>query len=161
MEFGDLCAHPLARWISTTRHGVVSGVRDRRGLVFQHGAGDGDEPVGDGSQGTGMAAGTVGGVFGTAGWGALHGDACPVVDGVAQAALCGEAAVADHAFARAAGDRSGAAQAVQGMVVSAPRRIEGFCEQRGEDDSATPGRKARIAMSRCPIISGLSSWFSM
>ena len=112
------------------------------GLVFEHGTGDSDKPVSDGSQGTGMAvaAGTEGGVFGTAGWVALHGDARPVVNGVAQAVVRGEAADNDHALARAPGDRGGAAQAAQGMVVPAPQRIEGFCEQRGEDDPADSGK---------------------
>ena len=122
------------------------------GLVFKHGTGDGDEPVGDGSQGTGMAlaAGTEGGVFGTAGWVALHGDARPVVDGVAQAVVRGEAADNDHALARAPGDRGGAAQAAQGMAVPAPQRIEGFCEQRGEDDPADSGTMGPIAPSGWP-----------
>ena len=42
--------------------------------------------------------------------------------------------------ARAPGDRGGTAQAAQGMVVTAPQRIEGFCEQRGEDDPADSGK---------------------
>ncbi len=64
----------------------------------------------------------------------LHGDARPMVDGVAQADVSGLSHKNDFALARSLGDWRDARQASQGVVISPSQRIRGFCEQRGEDD---------------------------
>ena len=77
------------------------------GLALKHGAGDGEQSIGDGSEGAGVAVAALAesGVLGPAGRVVLHGEARPMVDGVAQAAVCGEAPDDDLAFAGALGDR--------------------------------------------------------
>ena len=126
------------------------------GLVIEHGAGDGDQTVGGGAQGAGMAVstGSKGGILGFADGIALHGDACPVIDGVARAIVSGQATDDDRALARTPGDGGGTAQAAQGVVVSAPQGIEGFCKQRGENDPGEEmmvGETIRSALpSACP-----------
>ena len=106
------------------------------GLVFEHGAGE--QAVWDGSQGSGVPVAAVaeGGVFGAACGIVLHGDVRPMIDGVAEPEVSGEAADDDLALAGAFGDRGDARQAPEGMVVSSLQGIEGLCEQRGEDDPA-------------------------
>jgi hypothetical protein len=83
------------------------------GLVLEHGAGDGEQAIGDGSEGAGMAVAALAesGVLGPAGRVVLHGDARPMVDRITQAAVCGEAPDDDLAFTGALGDRCHATQA--------------------------------------------------
>ena len=122
---------------------AAAGIEGR--LVFEHGASDREEAVGDAAQGAGMSvtAGSEGGVFGLADGVVLHGDAGPVVDRVLQPVVGGEAADDDQGLARAPGDRGGAGQASQGLIVSPLQRIMRFCEQRGEDDPADAGKRAQ------------------
>ncbi len=77
------------------------------GLVLQHGAGDREQSIGDGSEGAGMAVAALAqsGVLGPAGRVVLDGDARPMVGRIAQAAVCGEAPDDDLAFSGALGDR--------------------------------------------------------
>src|SRR6267154_5543386 len=72
----------------------------------------------------------------------------PVMDGVLQPFVAGEAADHEALFAAAPGDRSGACQSPQGVVISSPQRLCGLGEQRGENDSADswPGAKDRHVM---------------
>ncbi len=115
------------------------------GLAFEHGAGDGEEPVGDRAQrpAVGMATGPERGVSFTAGAIMLDGDAGPVVDGTAQTHVAGFAHDDDAALAAAAGHGRDAGQASEGPVVSVAQRPGRFCEQRGEDDPSDPGRGAQ------------------
>ena len=74
---------------------LVSGeLRVVEGAVFEHGAGDGEEPVADGAQGAavGVTPGAEGAVARLAEGVVERGDAGPVVEGVAEFVLDGEAA---------------------------------------------------------------------
>ncbi len=112
------------------------------GLVLQHGAGDGEQSIGDGSQRAGMAVATLAesGVLGLADRVELYGDARPMVERIAEAAVCGETSDDDLAFSGALGDRRHATKASQGMVVSPLQGFEGLCEQRGENDPTDSGQ---------------------
>src|SRR5258708_12187744 len=59
------------------------------GAAFEHGAGDVEKAVGDGSEGSAVAvtSGSQGCILGAAGAVRLGGDRGPVVDGVGQAAV--------------------------------------------------------------------------
>src|SRR5258706_2894039 len=66
----------------------------------------------------------------------LNGDARPVMDGVLQPVVAGKAADHKALFAAAPGDRGGACQCPQGVVISPPQRLCGLAEQHGHDESA-------------------------
>ena len=106
------------------------------GFVLQHGAGDGEQAICNGSERSSVAVTALAesGVFGLADRIVLYGDARPMVERVAEAAVCGETSDDDLAFSGALGDRRHATQTSQSMVVSPLQGIEGLCEQRGEDD---------------------------
>ena len=91
-----------------------------------------------------VAAGTEGGVFGTAGWVAWHGDARPVVD---RASGCAR---------RGGGQRSWPERRVTGAVPSLRRRgSKASASSVARTIRPTPGREARIATSA----HGSSSWW--
>ena len=106
------------------------------GLAFEHGAGDGEQAIGDGAQGPGVSVSALAqsGVLGPASGVVLHGNARPMVNGIAEPGVRGQAPDDDLALAGALGDRGDARQAPEGMVIATPQGIEGLCEQRGEDD---------------------------
>ena len=97
--------------------------------VSEHGAGDSQEPVGDGAESACMCVTTAsqGGVFGAAGLVVLHGDACPVVDGVRETRMAGVAPDDDPALAGSLGDGRHSCQTSQGGVVAPLQRIACFC----------------------------------
>ena len=78
----------------------------------------------------------------------LNGDPRPVMDGVLQPFVAGKATDHEALFAATPGDRGGACQGPQGVVISCPQRLRGLGEQRGENDSADswPGAKDRHVM---------------
>src|SRR6516165_1151095 len=110
--------------------------RVEEGACFQHGAGDIEEAVGDRSQGAAMAvtATSEHGVFGSALWVNLHRDARPMVRGIGEPIIAGLSSDDNAAFARTLGNWRDSCQTAQGGVVASLQGIEGFCEQRGEDD---------------------------
>src|SRR5882724_3883441 len=71
-------------------------------------------------------------------WIELSCGACPMVDGVAQAVLAGQAPDDERVLAASAGDGSDAAEGAQGVIVSGFERLGGLGEQRGEDDPSDP-----------------------
>ncbi len=81
-------------------------VRIEEGLVLQHYAGDGEQSIGDESQRAGMAVATLAesGVFGLADRVELYGDARPMVERIAEAAVCGETSDDDLALSGALGN---------------------------------------------------------
>jgi hypothetical protein len=124
-----------------TPHRSARDIFGRRGRVegsagFQHGAGDVEEAVCDGSQGSAVAVASTsqGGVFRSAFGVALNSDAGPVVHGVGEAVMAGLSSCDDAALARPLGNGRDAGQTAQGGVIASLQGIEGFCEQRGEDD---------------------------
>ena len=112
------------------------------GPVFEHGAGDGDRPVGDGPQGAGMAvaAGSKGGIPGFADRIALHSDACPVMDGVAQTIVSGQSRTTIVLLPGRLATGAVPHRQRKARQSLAPQGIECFCEQRGEDDLADSGK---------------------
>ncbi len=104
------------------------------GLAFEHGAGDGEEPIGDRPQrpAVGVAAGSERDVSDAARGIVLDGDAGPMVDGAAQTHVAGFAHDDDAALAASAGHGRDAGQASEGVVVSVVQRPGRFCEQRGD-----------------------------
>src|SRR3990172_6957061 len=125
--------------------GVGMAVGIEEGPVGEHGAGDGQEAVADAAKGAAMAvaASTQGGVAAPADGIMLDRDAGPVVDGVAEAALEGQAPDDEALVAAAAGNGSDAGQGAQGAIVSLFERLVGLGEQRGEDDPSDPGQGAQ------------------
>jgi hypothetical protein len=94
-------------------------VRIEGGLGLEHGAGDANEAVGDGSERAAMtvAAGAKGRVFRLASRIVLHSDAGPMVDGVAQANVGGLAHEHDAALAGSLGDGSHPRQTSKRSIV--------------------------------------------
>src|SRR5208283_2549954 len=74
------------------------------------------------------------GVFRAATGVMLNGDARPMVHGVGEPIMAGLSSDHDAALSRSLGDRCDPGQTAQGGVISSLQGIEGFCEQRGEDD---------------------------
>src|SRR5512144_953710 len=68
----------------------------------------------------------------------LNGDVGPMVEGIAQPVVAGLAAPHDAAPAAATGDRGGACQGSQKMIVSLVHRLPSLGEQRGEGDPSEP-----------------------
>jgi hypothetical protein len=134
------------RFTGGAPHPSVSGISGAVGIEecssFEHRAGDRDEAVGDGAEGSGVVvtSGSEGCISGAADRVALSGDAGPVVDGVAQPDVRGLAHHHDPALARAPRDGCDAGQAAQGLVVSALQGFPCLCEQRGEDDPSDSGQ---------------------
>ena len=122
-----------------TALGVIGNVER---LVSEHGTCDGEEPVCDGPQRSGMAvaARAESGVLCGAERVVLHGHSGPVIDCVLESAVSGEATDDDLRFARAPGDGSDAAQTAQSLVVAPLQRLVGLGEQRSEDDPSNPGQ---------------------
>ncbi len=123
---------------STRRNGV--GVDDRRsvcrvewGACSEDGAGDGEEAVGNGAKGTGVAVTTdaEGLVLGPTSRVALHGDAGPMAGGVGAAVVGGLAAEHDLRLAGSLGHGGDATEAAERVVVSALQGFGGSSEQRG------------------------------
>jgi hypothetical protein len=106
----------------------------------QHCAGDGEQSIADGAQSTivGLAALAQGVVAFANGWIELGCGARPMIEGIAQAVLAGEAPDNEGMLAASAGDGSDAAERAQGIVVSGFERLGGLGEQRGEDDPSDP-----------------------
>ena len=111
------------------------------GLISEHGAGDGKQSIGDGSQRSGVAVspGPKGGIALAADGIVLDGDAGPVVKGGSQPNVAGLTHDDETAFAAPAGNGGGAGQGAQGLVISFPQGRRGFCEQRGEDGPPDSG----------------------
>ena len=64
----------------------------------------------------------------------LHSDARPVVHGVGEPVMTGLPSDNNAALARPLGDGRDSCQTAQGGIVLSLKGIEGFCQQRGEDD---------------------------
>ena len=108
--------------------------------VAQHGAGDGEQAVADGAQGSvvRMAALAQGVVALAHGGIELSCGTSPVIEGIAQATLAGEAPDDERALTALAGYGSDAAEGTQGVIVAGFERLGGLGEQRGEDDPSHP-----------------------
>src|SRR3990172_10389966 len=100
-------------------YGISGGVEE--GAVGEHGAGDGEEAVADAAEGAavGVAAMAESGVAVAALRIVLDGDTSPVIDGIAEAAMAGQAAEDEGVLAAAAGDGGDAGQRPPGAGVSA------------------------------------------
>lgn len=124
---------------------MAIGVEGCPGL--EHGAGDGEQAVGDGAQraAMGVAALSEFAVTGMAAGAALGADPGPIIDGGVQPELACMANEDDPPLSAAAGDGCEARQAAQGMVVSPLQGLGGLDEKRGEDDpaGAWPGAEDR------------------
>src|SRR5208282_3315229 len=120
--------------LSRAFFGRGGGVESGPGL--QHGAGDIEKAVGDRSQGSAMAvtSASEGGIFRAASGVALNCDARPMVHGVGESVMASLSSHHYAALARPLGDRRDPCQTAQGGVISSLQSIQGFCEQRGEDD---------------------------
>src|ERR1700680_1327910 len=114
----------------------VVGIEQR--LALEQRAQQVEQAISDAAQGAAMAVTATAqlGVAATADRIMLHVDARPMIDGVLQPLVAGAAADDEALLAAAHGDRGGARQAAQGVVVSAPQRLWGLGEQRGEIDPA-------------------------
>src|SRR3954464_6209128 len=101
-----------------------------------------------------VAAGAKGRVFRLASRVVLHGDAGPVVDGIAQADVGGLAHEHDATLAGSLGDGSYARQASKRLVVSPLQGLERLGKQRSEDNPSDPWQRWRIVTSHgsglCP-----------
>src|SRR6516164_7022551 len=64
----------------------------------------------------------------------LHGDTCPMIHSVGEPVMTGLPPHDNAALAGTLGDRRDACQTAQSGVISSLQGIEGFCQQRGEDD---------------------------
>src|SRR3954453_7889910 len=104
-----------------------------------------------------VATGAKSRVFRLASRVVLHGDARPMLDGVAQTNVGGLAHEHEAALAGSLGDGSDARQTAKCLVVSPLQGLEGLGDQRGEDNSSDPGKDRRIVTSRgsgpCPSAS--------
>ena len=83
---------------------------------------------------------------------ALHGNASPQVDDVAQPPVRGEAARDDTALAGLSGDRCHAAQAAQRVIVAPPQGVVRLCQQRGADyrtDSGQGSQDGHVTLLFC------------
>src|SRR5215207_5396563 len=89
-----------------------------------------------------VAAGAKGCVFRLASRVVLHGNAGPVVDGVAQADVGGLAHEHDAALAGSLRDRSHPRQASKRSIVSPLQGLEGLGQQRGEDNPSDPWQRS-------------------
>ena len=89
-----------------------------------------------------VAAGAKGHVFRLASWVVLHGDARPVVDGVAQADVRGLAHEHDAALAGSLGDGSHPRQTAKRSIISPLHGLEGLGQQRGEDNPSDPWQRS-------------------
>jgi hypothetical protein len=120
----------LARRFLGSQGGVEGGAGS------EHGTRNVDQAISARSQGAAVAMTTAWerGVFGPALGVALHGDACPMVHGVDEPVMACLSTDHDAIFTRPFGDRRDSCQTAQGGVVASLQGIEGFCEQRGEDD---------------------------
>ena len=114
-------------------HGMV---RIEDGLPIQHGAGHGEQTIGDAAQGpsVGVTPPAQFGISHAAEYVTLNGHPCPVVDSSAQPDLAGPTHDNEAALAAATGHRSNAGQGAQRVVISPAQRLPGLGEQRGEDD---------------------------
>ena len=74
------------------------------------------------------------GVLGAALCIVLHGGARPVIHGVGESVVARLSSHDDAALTGPLGDRRDSCQTSQGGVITSLQGIEGFCEQRGEDD---------------------------
>src|SRR6266404_6398301 len=72
------------------------------------------------------------------GWVELGCGSGPVIDGIAQTGLAGQAPDDDDLLSASASDWSDAAEGAQGVIVSGFERLGGLGEQRGEDDPSDP-----------------------
>ena len=121
------------------------------GLGSEHGAGDREQAVRDGTQGAGMAvaAPAKGGVLGLADGVELDRAPRPVVDCIAKAGVGGHAAHDELVFAGSPSDGRNARETSQGLVVPARQRLGRLGEQRGEDgltDSGQGGEDRHVAL---------------
>ena len=81
-----------------------------------------------------VTSASEGGIFRAASGVALNCDARPMVHGVGELVMASLSSHHYAALARPLGDRRDPCQTAQGGVISSLQSIEGFCEQRGEDD---------------------------
>src|SRR5690349_15838870 len=105
-----------------------------------------------------VAAGAKSRIFRLASWIVLHGDARPMVDGVAQADVGGLAHEHDAALARSLGDGSHTRQASKRSIVSPLQGLDGLGQQRGEDnpsDSRQRSEDRHIARLRLLLLGTL------
>ena len=122
--------HRLASGFWSSQRGV------EEGAAFQHGTGDVEEAVCDRAERTSMAmtSAAQSGIFGSALAVVLNGRSRPMVHGVGEPVVACLPSNDDTTLARPFGDRRNSCQTAQGGVIPSLQGIEGFCEQRGEDD---------------------------
>ncbi len=88
----------------------------------------------------------------------MDGDTRPVVNGLSQSRIAGPAHDHDATVAALAGDRSGAAQPAQSVVVSVAQGLPGLREQRGEVGPADAGLgSGDLHVARLPAVPGLGA----
>ena len=134
---------PFFGWRSCSGGELVSGeLGVVEGAVFEHGAGDGEEPVADGAEGAsvGEAAGAEGAVAGLAEGVVLGGDAGPVIEGVSEFVLDGEAADLPAGVAGLDADGGDSGAGAERGVVAALEQGEGFGEESAEDVDPDSGQ---------------------
>src|SRR5271166_1740733 len=127
---GNWTPHRLARGHLGFERGV------EEGSVFQHGAGDIEEAIGDRSEGAAMAVTPAAqrGVLGLACRIKLNSDTRPVVHDISKPVTAGLPSDDNAALAGLLGDGRDSGQTAQSGVVAPFKAIPSLCEQRGEDD---------------------------
>src|SRR3546814_9198989 len=120
--------------------GFGMAVRVVERLGPEHGAEHGEQAVGDGAQGTGMAMAALAqaAVFGAASGIALQGGQSPMIGDILEAAAGGQATHAALAFTGLSGDRGDATQASQARVISPSPGIPSLCAPRRPGHPAGP-----------------------
>ena len=110
--------------------------RVEQGAIFQHGAGDTEQAVGDRSESAAVAVTPAAqrGVLGLACRIKLNGDTRPVVHGISKPVAAGLPSDDNAALAGLLGDGRDSGQTAQSGVVAPFKAIPSLCEQRGEDN---------------------------
>jgi hypothetical protein len=104
----------------------------KQSSLFQHGAGDVEQPIDDRTQRAGVAvtSGSQSLVFGLADGVVPNCDGAPIEGSVSQAPVAGVATRNDAALATSPRDRGGATQGAQSMIVSP---LQSICEDDPTD----------------------------
>src|SRR6266566_4850071 len=114
-------------------------------LVTEHCNEQGEEAIGDASEGAAVAVTELSqGLVVVFGPGiALGADAGPVVEGVAQAVVTTVASADGPTFAALTGHWRDTAEGAQSVVISLGKKLRSFGEHRGGDDSSDPWQRQK------------------
>ena len=142
---GNWTPHRLARGILS-----IEG-RVGQGAIFQHGACDTEQAVGDRSEGAAMAVTPAAqrGVLGLACRIKLNGDTRPVVHNVSKPVTAGLPSNDNAALAGLLGDGRDSGQTAQSGVVTPLQAIPASASSVARTILPTPGKDARISTSCC------------